>query len=355
MGELKTDELTAMIKSGDLKGSFLLYGEEQFLVSRYGRNIRKTVASSNEVMNATRLFGSFQDNGKAVTDIVETARTMPFFADRRVVEVSNSGFFNVRGGKKKDSKDDGSEGDNAPAATGVTGPLNTLVSGLPETCVLLFEETEIDKRSSLYKQILKSGHVIEFPRLKGKALFDKAAVEAKRIGLNIEASALRELISYTGNDLWTIVREFEKLKGYCADSGSATVSDVRDICTRKPEDKVFDMIEYMSSGRKMEAMTIYRDLAALGQNGYSLLSLIARDYNLLLSARDAIDRNLNKVETERHVNCMKFLVGKYVSRARHGTRAEFIQGLERCVQMQQDINTGRMIEDIGVEILIMEA
>lgn len=353
MPVITKEKLGQKIKAGEIAGAYLLYGEEQFLVSRYGRNLRKLAVSSYEDINATRFIGKFQDTARTLKEISDVSQTMPFFSEKRVIEISGSGFFKTRGSKKATEEDEEEEED-IPTG-GIGGAVSSLIASLPDTCVIIFEETEIDKRSSLYKQINKTGTVVEFPLLKPAELKEAVRREAKRMGLEIEAPALSELTSCTGDSLWMAVKELEKLKGYCSEKGAATVSDVREVCIRNPEDRVFDMVEAMSSGRKRDAMKIYRDMLALGKNTFLILSLVTRDYNLLLSARDGLDRGLSDREISPLLKCSPNVAWRYIKRAGSMTRASLIQGLERCARTQQDIKTGLLPERIALELFIAES
>lgn len=352
MPAVTKEKLLNDIRNGDLKGVYLLYGPEQFLVSRYGRNIRKVTASVHENINASRFVGTFADSAKTLREIREIAETMPFFSGKRVIEISGSGFFKPKSSKAAAEIDD--QKDEEVSSSGIAGTLSSIIGSLPDTCVIVFEETDVDKRTSLYKQVLKAGTVTEFPFLKASELKETVRKEAKRMEMDIEPAAVSELVSYTGEDLWTAVKELEKLRGYCFETGKVTLSDVRSICVRNPEDKVFDMVEAMSSGRQMDAMRMYRDMLALGRNSFQLLSLVIRDYNLLLAARDGLDRGLADDEIKPLLKCMPFIAWRYIKRARATTRSSLIAGLEKCAKAQSDIKTGMLPDRIAFEILIAE-
>ena len=68
------------------------------------------------------------------------AETLPFFAERRVIVVANSGLF-------KKATEDLAEYFGSPCA---------------ERLLLVFVETEVDKRGRLYKAVRDPGRVAEF-------------------------------------------------------------------------------------------------------------------------------------------------------------------------------------------------
>ena len=65
-------------------------------------------------------------------EIIGLADTMPFFAEKRLILMEDSGFF--KGGAGADE-------------------LTEYMGGIPESTCLVFVESEVDKRSRLYKAV----------------------------------------------------------------------------------------------------------------------------------------------------------------------------------------------------------
>jgi len=76
------------IKNHQFKKVYLLTGEETYLRNQYKKKLRNALLSPDDTMNAA----SFEGKGIHPREIIDMAETMPFFADRRVILVENSGF-----------------------------------------------------------------------------------------------------------------------------------------------------------------------------------------------------------------------------------------------------------------------
>ena len=124
------------LKTGNFKHIYLLYGEEAYLVRQYRDRLRDSLCVEGDTMN-TSVF-----SGKDIrpASLIDLSETMPFFAERRVIFVENSGFF------KKSPED-----------------LAAYLGELPETTYFIFVEEEVDKRSKLYKAVKAKGHIVELP------------------------------------------------------------------------------------------------------------------------------------------------------------------------------------------------
>ena len=77
------------IKTGQFKQIYLLYGEEAYLKKQYRDKLSKAMMPDNETIN----YSYYEGKGIVVTQLIDLAETMPFFADKRLIVVENSGFF----------------------------------------------------------------------------------------------------------------------------------------------------------------------------------------------------------------------------------------------------------------------
>ena len=82
------ETLNQDIKSGNFKRFYLLFGEEEFLKQSYKKRLRQAVAG-DDTMN----YNYFEGKGLDVRELISLANTMPFFSDRRLIMVEDSGFF----------------------------------------------------------------------------------------------------------------------------------------------------------------------------------------------------------------------------------------------------------------------
>ena len=76
------------IKDGSFKKAYLLFGEEVFLKMSY-KNRLKDAVTAGDTMN----FNHYEGKGMDINEIIGIADTMPFFAERRLVLIEDSGWF----------------------------------------------------------------------------------------------------------------------------------------------------------------------------------------------------------------------------------------------------------------------
>lgn len=80
------------IKTGQFKSVYLLFGEEAYLKKQYKARLTKAMLPENETVN----YAYFEGKGIHIPEMIDLAETMPFFAERRLIVVEDSGFLKTR-------------------------------------------------------------------------------------------------------------------------------------------------------------------------------------------------------------------------------------------------------------------
>ncbi|MBQ8821862.1 MAG: DNA polymerase III subunit delta, partial [Lachnospiraceae bacterium] len=172
------------IKSGQFKPVYLLFGEERYLRKQYRDKLKKALCAPDDNMN-----NHFYDGkGISVGEIIDLAETMPFLAERRVIFIDNSGLFKS-GGEL----------------------LAEYLGGQNDTTVFVFTESEVDKRSKLFKAASANGCVVDFAVQDENTLKRWIAGMLGREGKKITENNVQLFLTKTGTDMENIHMELEKL------------------------------------------------------------------------------------------------------------------------------------------------
>ena len=77
------------IRTKNFEKVYLLFGEEDYLCRYYKKLLKMAIIGNDDEMN----FSAFDNAFDRVTEIIDLADTLPFFAERRLIIVENSSFF----------------------------------------------------------------------------------------------------------------------------------------------------------------------------------------------------------------------------------------------------------------------
>ncbi len=314
------------IKTGKLKQLYLLYGEEAYLRKQY-RDRLKSAVIGDDTMN----YHYFEGKNISVGEIIDLAETLPFFAERRLIVLENSGLF----------KSGGEE-------------LSEYLPAKPESTYFLFVETEVDKRSRLYKKVQSEGYAAEFTVQDEATLKKWILGMVKREGKNISGAALNYLIEKTGTDMENIRKEMEKLFCYCLEKDTIETEDIEEICTKRISSHIFDMISAIADKKQKKALELYYELLALKEPPMRILFLIARQFNLLMQVKELQKKGFRDKAIGEKVGLPGFIAGKYVTQSARFSKEDLREAVEACVEAEEAIKTGKMNDNMSVELLIIK-
>ena len=314
------------IKKGSFKPVYLFYGEEAYLKQQYKNRLKNAVLPEGDTINLSIYSGK----GIDVKEMIAQADTMPFFAEHRLLLIEDSGFFK-----------------NA------NQQLAEYIPSIPEETIMLFVESEVDKRGKLYKAVSKKGSVVEFTAQNEQTLTRWILGILKTEGKMITSGAMKQFLEKTGTDMERIRQELEKLICYCMEKESITEEDVAVICSEQTENKIFDMINAMAEKKQKKAMELYYDLLALKEPPMRVLFLIARQCNLLLQTKELKNRGHDNKTIASKIGVPPFAAGKYVAQASHFKTSVLKNAVKQCVETEEAVKSGRMNDMMSVEILIL--
>lgn len=313
------------IKSGSYKQFYLLYGSENYLIKMYRDRLRDGIMGEPDQMNYSR----FEGKNIELNEVNDTAQTLPFFSERRLIIIEQSGLFKAQ------------------------SDMADILSRAAESTIFMFVEQEVDKRSKLYKFIKSHGYISEMNGLdeKNLRLFIVSLLEAS--GKRLTQNTANYLLDKTGADMENIQIEVEKLISYALDRDSITIEDVDAVVTTQITGKIFQMMDAIGLKQQSKALSLYYDLLSVREKPPHILYLIMRHFNILLQVKDLLANGFVASTIPAKVGVPPFTVGKYISQSKNFTKENLFRALKTAADTDEMIKTGRIQDKIGVELLII--
>ena len=287
------------IKSGQFKKIYLLYGDEAYLKKQYKDKLKKALVQPDDTMNFTAYEGK-DTNPKEVIDLSET---LPFFADRRVILIENSGFF---------------------------------------------------KGSCEELAVKNAGKIVEFTTQTEELLTRWILTRLKKEGKSITGSVMQLFLSKTGTDMGNIDRELEKLICYCMDKDVIEAKDVEAVTTEQTTNKIFDMVNAIAEHNQKKALDLYYDLLTLKEPSMRIMYLISRQFQILLNIKDMSQKGFDNNTMAQKAGIPPFAVRRNVTQAKGFTMQQLKQAIRDGVDFEEAVKTGRMNDQMAVELFLMK-
>ena len=314
------------IKNREFKRVYLLYGSEEYLKKLYKGKLKEAVLADSDAMNLAEYTGKGIDE----KEVQEFADTMPFFADYHLLILENTGWF-------KNATD-----------------FAEYVPQIPDTAVLIFVEHEVDKRGRMFKAVKEHGYVCEMNEMTEQELKLWIASLLKKEERKVTESTVMFLLEQVGTDMLRLQNELEKLICYTMGRDTITVEDIRTVCAEQLNTKVFAMTEAMAQKRKQQALELYYDLLAQQEKPLGILFMIQRQFHHLLLVKDMKKNGADKNSIASAIGVPPFAVQKYMAQAERFQAEELKKLLEYSLTLEEDVKTGRLKEQLAVELLLAE-
>lgn len=321
-------EIRRQIKEREFHKVYLLTGDESYLILQAKQLLLHALVADGDEMN----YAVFEESKVDLQQLRELSQTFPLFAEKRVILLDRTGI--LKSGKEA---------------------FLDILNELPDTTCMILVEPEADKRTKIYKWIKKNGYVGEFLKKDQteKVLMRWVAALLAKEKKKIRESDVRLFLERAGDDMFQIKNETDKLISYVGERPEIIREDIEAITSGEVQNKIFDLVAAIAEGDKRRALAYYDDLILLKEPPMRILFLIVRQYRILLLISNM--RNLHKPDKDiaQAAGIPVFAIRKNASQLRGYTLAMLEHCIAACIQVEEEIKTGRIGDQIGVETLIV--
>ncbi|MDY3991383.1 MAG: DNA polymerase III subunit delta [Lachnospiraceae bacterium] len=320
------------IEQQAFKRIYLLFGKEHYLLKENRERLLKALGvTDRKDMNFTLL----SEKDFNVPTLISDSDTLPFFADRRVILVEESGYF--KGNKKEKDR------------------LVKYIPDIPETTVIVFVESEVDKRDKLYKAVTKNGTAEEFVIGDQNEMLRWIGGRLSADGIQMRRDAWNEFYLRCGSSMDLMDAEYQKLSAYCWDKKQIEKSDVEAICANASETKIFALSDAISERNAARVFDVYHDMLRQNEKAPGILALIQRQlmqlYDLKLMDKDGV----SFADKKKNLGISyDFIIRKLETYQKRFKEDELRRLLRKAADYEEDFKSGRIEDSIAVELLLNE-
>lgn len=324
--------LDTHIKNKTFSNIYLIFGEEEYLKNTYEKKLISSIISEDlKMMN----FDLFEGKNTNVSQIIDTCDTMPFMSPYRLVVLKNTGL--IIEGRKNDSS-----------------LLEQYLSNLPKTTIIIFIEDKIDKKLKLFKTISKIGSVHQMNMSSENELVNWILNIFKDNNKDISTKEALYMIRNIGFNMEILLNEINKLISFKNNNDKITINDIDTICTKSVESKIFDLINFMANKNMQNAISIYKNLLVNKTSPFIILNMIARQFRIILQVKYLYNKGYNINSISSKLDLRDFIVKEAFKQSKNFSIKVLLQALNECLNIDENIKTGKMVDELAVELLIIK-
>jgi DNA polymerase-3 subunit delta len=277
MPALSQEAALAALAKGEFQPLYLVVGDDEYAKDEFSRALQGAVPEDVQPF-------AFERHSALDTDpstIVNSARTLPFLGDRRVIVVTRAEKWFT--GKRKG--DDGA-GDEDDGAGGGVEALEAYLERIEPSATVAFVAADVNRTLRVVKALLKQAALVECwglkaekdPRGPANEVLTRAGRLAagllKRAGMTIDARALEKLLAHAGTDIAVLRGDVERVVLYCHGRKTVTVEDVDAVVAGTALLNPWGVVNAVERGDAREALRQVRIVSDAGEAPYMTLGQI---------------------------------------------------------------------------------
>lgn len=314
------------------KNLFLFTGEETYLLHEQILSWKKAFIEKHGDINLATLDA----DQTPLYEIMAAINALPFLGEKRLIFVH--GLPDKPSTRKSDEptkKDEKREEE--------LKKLEVDLGDIPETSVVVFVQSQPDKRKSFYKKLLSMAEVKEFSPLAGQALSEWIKKRVSEKGARIDISVSDYLVSLTGQNLWRLSQEIDKLTAH-SPRESLTKSLIDQLVTPSLEANIFSLTDALGAKDGKKAIHhLHRSMAA-GENLRQVFYMIVRQFRLLIQG-DGYSKshpNANATAFSAALKLHPFVARNTMIQMKHFKGADLKAAYEKLLEIDTDLKTSRI-------------
>ena len=211
------------VQNAPIRPIYLLEGKDSFLRDEYLRVIRRKVFGDGpDDFNHDRFDWTEAD----ISEIITIAQTLPFMAEKRLIEIFNF----IRPGEK----------DEAIFLSYLDHP--------SVSTVLVFCVENPDMRTTFFQRLVKASVVCRVDILEGEELKKWLHGRSVEVGFELRPEAADMLVEMVKPSMMRLSTELEKIASYLMPGTLAGVDEIREIVGHSKEELLYKLGDSLSQG-----------------------------------------------------------------------------------------------------------
>lgn len=221
------------VKNSPVQPVYLLEGEDSFLRDEYLRVVRhKVFGDEPGDFNHDRFDWTEAD----ASEIIAVAQTLPFIAEKRLIEVLN---FARPGGRDESI-------------------LLSYLEHPSESTVLVFCAENIDMRTTFFQRLVKGSVVCRVDSLEGEELKKWLHGRAVELGFELRPEAADLLVEMVKPSMMRLSTELEKVASFVMPGTLAGEDEIREIIGHSREELLYKLGDSLSQGSLSGTLVLLR-------------------------------------------------------------------------------------------------
>lgn len=318
------------IRSGKLAPIYCLHGAERFLVDRALADIRAVALGGPAAAFASFNHDVFDLRETPISTVVNTARTLPMMAARRLVVGKGI---------------DGVKADELEPLLAYIGDPN------PQACLVLVGD-KVDTRFKAFQALRKAGFLHEFAPLRDREVTAWLVREAQTRGVKLAPDAATALADAAGPEMGRLAQALEQLALYAGAGQTVTLEHVEDLIPETRQRSVFELTKAIAVGNTEGALRILANMFRNREPPLRVQFMLARQLRQIWRAKELAAAGMPRDQIAGAVGVPPFFVDDVLVPARRMSNQALARGFERLYKADRALKSSRIDGELLLSRLV---
>ena len=208
--------------------------------------------------------------------------------------------------------------------------------------------------NKLYNYLQKSDKVEEYKFLNPGQLSQWIIKNIKIKKGKISKQAVDYLAANVGSDLWSMSGEINKLIAF-KNKGLIKLEDVEKFVSLALNDNIFHFTDALANKNTKQALKLFSDQLASGANEFYLLTMLVRQFRILLQIKQAIESGITSQNMQVELKLHPFVIKKSLSQVRKFNQIELKKNYNQLLDIDIKLKTTGISPEVLFSLFIVEA
>lgn len=304
---------------------YLFYGLKEYRINEHIKKLCKDIDEIN--------INKYDLNSADIKDILEDAKTISMFGDKKIVIIDNAIMFS---------------GSSSLGSEEVENYLNNI----NENTILIFilHNEKIDSRKKICKLINKVGKVIEYNEEENPISLANFLLK----GYDIDSSTVNFLINRVGNNPLIIKKEIEKIKIYKDEEKAITKDDILNLTIKSVDVDIFKLIDSIVKKDKETAIEIYNEMLKINEEPLKVIIILANQFRIMYQSKELLKKGYTEKDIASILKIHPYRVKLAIQNGRSYSSKTLLKYLNDLADIDIGIKTGKLNKDLALELFILK-
>ena len=313
--------------------NFVIYGDERLLMDDKLKELKERYHCSTDDMN----YSVYDPSENSMSMILEDLRTLPFLTDYKMVVITHPLFLTSSKQKEVSEQD-------------LKAFIDYIEQDNPTSILVIFHEGTFDERRKVMKSLRKHAQVFQMEKMDSHSVYKVTREMIMQKGAKIDNDALNLLLSRTGDNLFEISHQVEKLTLY---TQHIRMEDVDALVAAPLEENVFALTNAILAHDMAKTMGIYKDLMVTNHEPIALIALIATSLRHLYEVKLLSRKGYNDREIAKMTGINPRAIYPIRKNGEKFEINELLAKLNELSQLDVKIKTGLIDKQRGLELFLL--